>query len=178
MSVRSDIRDLRSRFSSLRPRQRFHVAVVALFLFWHTLATLVGGLRPNLREHVWPAFSWYGDKLRLVNTWGMFSRPHAAQSIFSYGVTGDGKRHRLYPAEYGSLRQRLMDQRLRKLQSHLAKEHNRKKWGSTFVQQLCRSRQVNGQPLEAVELELILPGSEDRLRKTTKIIHHEKCRPE
>lgn len=168
--------ELRSQFRSLSRRRKLQVVLIAVYLFWHALATLVGGLRPGLRDPIWPAFDWYGDGLRMINSWGMFSRPHADEAIFSYGLTEDGRRHPLYPPEHATLERRLMDQRLRKLQSHLGKDGNRKRWGKTYVQQLCRSVRIDGEALSAVELELILPGQEDRLRKTKKVIHHGKCR--
>lgn len=150
--------------------------LVALFLVWHVLATLVGGLRPGLRDPIWPAFAWYGDGLRMLNTWGMFSRPHADEAVFSYGIMEDGRRRPVYPPEDYTLKRRLMDQRLRKLQSHLAKDGNRRRWGNSYVQQLCRSVRIDGEALSAVELELVISGQEDRRRKTKKVIHHGKCR--
>src|SRR5690606_399923 len=126
---------------SLPRKTRRTVALICLFVVLHAGTVLVKGLKPELRDFLWPAFGWYGDGLRMATTWGMFGAEHTNASVYSVGVDEEGRRHAIFPRPLGeaSALSRLHDIRLRKVQSNLKKEKNYKNWGSSYAEYWCKN---------------------------------------
>jgi len=119
---------------------------------------LLRGLPPKLRDRVWPAFFWYGDGLRMTNTWGMFSRPPLNTQVNVIGVTRSGERITLSGVQQSTkgLRQRVVDLRLRKIQSRLQEPEVRDHWGEDYLRYFCRAE--GSRALVRVLLVLDEPG--------------------
>lgn len=127
-------------YRSLPRKERRKVMLICLFVALHAGTVLVKGLKPQIRDHLWPAFSWYGDGLRMATTWGMFGAKHTNESVFSVGIDAAGARHELYPRWRGGsdAMERLLDARMRKIQSNLKKEKNHDSWGAAYAKYWCK----------------------------------------
>ncbi len=143
--------------------KRLQVSLAAALVLYHASAALLAGLWPSFRERLWPAVAFYADGLRMINTWGMFSRPPSKHEVRVVGVRADGTTRLLassvsrghdWPA-------RVRDVRLRKIQSRLAKEDARREFGNVYLAYFCRQSRLSEVRLELVEAPLTnQPGQE------------------
>jgi hypothetical protein len=128
------------RFFASRSWQRLKLTGCVAFCLLHLTAVLVRGLPPAARDLVWPAFAWYGDGLRMTNTWGMFSLPPKTEQVNVVGVTRAGESVELSRVQQATkqLLDRVTDVRLRKIQNRLREKEVRDHWGKDYLRYFCR----------------------------------------
>ena len=130
------------RFSICGVSERLKLCACVAFCVLHLGSVLVRGLPAAVRERVWPAFAWYGDGLRMTNTWGMFSLPPKTEQVNVVGVTRAGEAIALSRVQQAQkkLLDRVADVRLRKIQNRLREKDVRDHWGVDYLRYFCRQR--------------------------------------
>jgi hypothetical protein len=121
-----------------RRRRRLLEWAAGAFATWHVLCVLATGAKP-VREAVAPINGWYVDGLKLGNTWGMFSKaPRSADTVI-VGVRKGGELVELMSsyANQKSLRDRVVDARIRKIQGKLEQDEDRSSFGSVYLDYWC-----------------------------------------
>jgi hypothetical protein len=148
-------------------RNRRRIALICAFVALHASTVLVKGLKPEIRDFLWPAFAWYGDGLRMATTWGMFGAEHTNASLYSLGIDAEGERHPIYPRPRGeaTAMERLQNTRMRKIQSNLEKDKNHKSWGKAYGDYWCRNP-PQGLQFSEVVLETADDFDEERFPRT------------
>lgn len=128
----------------------------------HLGSALLAGAPHALRDPLWPLVAWYADGLRMINTWGMFARPPPVEDVVIVGQQKDGTTIELATAVASrrSWFQRIVDARLRKIQSKLAKEGARHEFGREYLAYFCRQAVRHERPLARVELRANPPATE------------------
>lgn len=147
----------------IHTRRRWLCRLATLFVLLHVSVVLLRGGPPWLREPLWGLVAWYGDGLRMAETWGMFSRPPEDVQVFVYGVDEHGGRVELATsnARERKLWNRIVDVRLRKMQTRLVEEGHRNAWGKHYLDYYCR--QGADEPRwQHVELELLRAHAEPK----------------
>jgi len=162
-------------FAQLSRARKIAVLASTFFVVLHVGTVLSKGLRPQIREPIWPALSWYGDGLRMANSWGMFARPHTHEALFSVGISESGQRTPIYPQPKAdeSLYQRVRDARVRKLQSNLKRIGKGNRWQEDYADYLCRTAAVSS-PYQFVVLETA--DGPEREKFPRKVIHQHRCK--
>ncbi len=114
-------------FGPFLKRRRIRFVLGFAFLIFHAVAVLIKGAPPPIRDALQPPVWFYVEGMRMAATWGMFGSYHKPEAVYAVGVDKDGIRHPIYP-QPDSARwsfERLMDGRLRKMQSAYAKDEKR-----------------------------------------------------
>src|SRR5690606_8210004 len=114
----------RGGLSTVRPMPALKdEAIVAALLAFTVLdrgTTLLRGVPDAARQLVGPLLAWYGDGLRMVNTWGMFSRRTEQPEVVVRVWPAEGEPWMLlHSSERASTLDRVRDVRLRKLLNNL-----------------------------------------------------------
>lgn len=110
-----------------------------VFLLWHIGCVLATGVAP-IKRFFEPLIGFYTDGLRLATTWGMFSRPPRRADTLIEAVRSGGEIVVLsssYQFER-TLRERIEDTRLRKIQAKLEEEGDRTSFGAPYLDYYCR----------------------------------------
>jgi hypothetical protein len=113
---------------------------VASFVVWHLAAMFLNGGSSKLRRLVSPVFSVYVERLKLTNTWGMFSKRPSSTHVRIEAVDASGERHLLSTTGAGDkgLVERFKDARLRKVQSKIGVAKDRVRFGNDYLDGWCR----------------------------------------
>jgi hypothetical protein len=157
-------------YRSQSRRTRRKIALICVFVALHASTVLVKGLKPEIRDFLWPALAWYGDGLRMATTWGMFGAEHTNASLYSVGIDAEGNRHAIYPRPRGeaTVMERLRNTRLRKIQSNLKKEKNHKSWGKAYGEYWCKNP-PRGLQFSRVVLETADDFDEEKFPRTVVV---------
>lgn len=115
-------------------------ALAIVFATYHLAAMLVMGAAPKVRQVLGAPFSFYGDRLKLTNTWGMFSKRPSSTHVRIEAVDRDGRAWTLSTsvAQGKDLYGRFRDARLRKIQSKLGTKKDRQRFGAEVLDGWCR----------------------------------------
>lgn len=160
------------------------VARVAAIVFftWHVAAMLAMGASPAIRKVLSPVFSIYGGKLRMTNTWGMFSKRPSSTHVRIEAVDSRGQVHLLSTTEAGHKGplERFRDARLRKIQAKLGSTKDRARFGAQYLDGWCR---VEGKKIRGVReiraMQVVHELRDDRNRRTrsahTKVVLRRTC---
>jgi hypothetical protein len=113
----------------------------------------------------------------MAETWGMFSRPPEDIQVFVYGVDERGGRVELATsnARQRKLWNRVVDVRMRKMQTRLVEEGHRNAWGKHYLDYYCRQHAEETR-FQRVELEL-LRAQPDSSRSTGEVMLRVDCAP-
>lgn len=132
--------------------KRYRVIAAAGFVVLFLGMMLLRGLHENHLKPVLPYVTWYFDGLGLARTWGMFANPSSELPVFVYGTDLDGSETRLSPPEEDSLWIRIVDQRMRKVRSHMTNKDQRGRWGADLSQYFCHASADAGRKLRFVRI--------------------------
>jgi hypothetical protein len=163
-------------------RHKVAFAAAVGFVLWHTTAVLVTGAAPGFRDRVWQAFDWYGEGLTLTNTWGMFGKAPRADEVLVVAHRRDGTSYDLstnWTSRRGGYR-RIVDVRLRKIQTQVALADHLQRFGRPFLRYFCREARAEDPEIVRVELRVIQPpGLESaEFNPGTHNLLEEQCAPE
>ncbi|HSC88784.1 MAG TPA: hypothetical protein VLC09_15990 [Polyangiaceae bacterium] len=156
---------------SLRTRLTFVLATA--FVLLHVTAVLVRGAPKKWREPLNPLVAWYGEGLRMTDTWGMFSLPPKDKLVSVIGIKENGDRIEISHVQQNErdFLQRIRDTRLRKIQTKLADEKSRNHWGWGYVKYFCKDALERGIPLRRIQLEVRVGDAEK-----TEVYLAQSCR--
>jgi len=165
--------DLVAAFTGWPLKKRVLVAVAALFAAFHIGAVLLRGAPKRIKDPLWPLASWYSDGLRMTDTWGMFSLPPKDKLVSIVGIATDDSRIEISHVQQNErdFKQRIMDTRLRKIQTKLVDEKSRNHWGRGYVNYFCKQALARGVPLRRIQLEI-----QGKAGEAPKIFLNQSCR--
>lgn len=115
-------------------------ALAAAFVVWHLATIFAMGAGTGVRKALRPVFGLYADKLKMANTWGMFSRPPNSTHVRVEAVDARGDVHLLATTEaHGkNALERFRDARLRKIGTKLGTKRTRDAFGAAYLDGWCR----------------------------------------
>lgn len=174
VSLADLLREGRQTFSNWPFRRRILVGAATAFVLFHIGAVLLKGAPKKIREPLWPLAAWYSDGLRMTDTWGMFSLPPKDKLVSIVGITDTGARVELSHVLQNERdwKQRVVDVRLRKIQTKLAGEKTRNHWGRGYVDYYCRTGLAQGLPLRRVQVEV-----QAKVTEKPEVFLSQTCRP-
>ena len=154
-------------------RRKVFVAAATSFVLFHIGAVLLRGAPKKIREPLWPLAAWYSEGLRMTDTWGMFSLPPKDKLVSIVGITDRGARVELSHVLQNERdwKQRIVDTRLRKIQTKLASEKTRNHWGRGYVDYYCKKGLAQGLPLRRVQVEV-----QAKLAEKPEVFLSQSCR--
>lgn len=154
------------------------------FFTWHVVAMVAMGAGPPVRRAASRVVGFYGDRLKLTNTWGMFSKRPSSTHVRVEAVDARGGVHLLSTTEaHGkSVIERFRDARLRKIQSKLGSKKSRDRFGAAYLDGWCK---VEGAHIPDVRetraLQVVHELRDDRGRVTReaeeKVVLRRSCGP-
>ncbi len=153
--------------------RRITFVLATAFTIFHISVVLLRGSPKQYREKL-PKMAFWAEGLRMTDTWGMFSLPPKDKLVSVVGITADGKRIEISHVQQNERNfvQRVVDTRLRKIQTKLADEKSRSHWGWGYVKYFCQDALARGVPLDRIQLEVV---PEDG--KPAEIYLKQGCRP-
>ncbi len=165
--------DLVAAFLRWPVKKRVLVTAAALFTAFHIGAVLLRGAPKPIKDPLWPLASWYSDGLRMTDTWGMFSLPPKDKLVSVVGIATDDSRIEISHVQQNErdFKQRVIDIRLRKIQTKLADEKSRNHWGRGYVNYFCKEALARGLPLRRIQLEI-----QGKPGEAPKIFLSQSCR--
>jgi hypothetical protein len=115
-------------------------ALAAAFVVWHVAAIVAMGAGPRVRRALRSVFGFYEGRLKLTNTWGMFSKRPSSTHVRVEAVDARGGVHLLATTEADDkgLVERFRDARLRKIQTKLGSKKSRTSFGAAYLDGWCR----------------------------------------
>jgi hypothetical protein len=124
-------------------------AAAIAFTTWHLVAMVAMGASPKVRRQFAPVFAVYNEKLKLTNTWGMFSKRPSSTHVRVEALDADGSVWLLATSEVDDkgLLQRFRDARLRKIQTKLGNQKDRLRMAKDYLDGWCR---LSGQAVPEV----------------------------
>jgi len=126
--------------ASLDRKGRLLRALAITFTIYHFGGVLVGGAMPNVRRVFRPLYAFYGEGMKMTNSWGMFGRPPNTNNVIVEAEKADRTRVLLSTtrAPDRTLWERIRDVRIRKIQAKLTDNGDRGRFGMTFLDYYCR----------------------------------------
>lgn len=127
-------------YAELPFRARMLRAAGIAFTLYHLGALLVGGAIADVRGFFNPVFGFYGEGLRMTNSWGMFGRPPNSTHVTIEVDTKQG-RGIVVSTTRGQDRtffERVRDTRIRKIQGKLTEEGDRNRFGQAYLDYFCK----------------------------------------
>ncbi len=171
-------------WSRLSTARRVGRVLAVAFFAWHVAAMSVMGASPKIRKVLQPAFGHYGEKLRLTNTWGMFSKRPSSTHVRVEAIDAAGEAHLLATTEAGKKGplERFRDARMRKIQSKLGSAKDRARFGADYLDGWCR---VEGKAIPEVRevraVQILHELRDDRGKRTRseeiKVVLRRTCSP-
>ncbi|MBK8942922.1 MAG: hypothetical protein IPM79_36335 [Polyangiaceae bacterium] len=139
-------------YRELGRRDRWIRGALTAFTIYHLFAMLVGGATKDFKKPFLYVFGFYDEGMRMTNSWGMFGKPPGATNVTVEGVRMDGSTVLLSStdAHDRSLKERIRDVRIRKIQGKLTELGERKRWGTHYLEWFCRTSKEQGLELRAV----------------------------
>lgn len=115
------------------------------FAVFHLAAMFAMGTPSEVRKHFNPVFGFYDSRLKMTNTWGMFSKRPSSMHVRVEAVDRAGKVTVIADTHSvgKSLLERFADGRLRKIQSKLDSPKDRVRFGSDYLDGWCRFRALS-----------------------------------
>lgn len=130
------------------------------FVAWHISCELLTGASQPVKNWVKPLIGFYTDGLRMTNTWGMFSARPPNEEVVVLAET-EQRGSVVLSTNYTSQRSgwsRILDVRMRKIQTYLKEESHRKNWGMHYLSYFCREALVREPSTRRVELWIFKPA--------------------
>ncbi|MBL9023941.1 MAG: hypothetical protein JNL21_17225 [Myxococcales bacterium] len=127
-------------YAELPFRARMLRAAGIAFTIYHVGAVLVGGAVSEVRGFFNPVFGFYGEGLRMTNSWGMFGKPPNSTHVTIEVDTKEG-RGIVVSTTRGQDRsffERVRDTRIRKIQGKLTEEGDRNRFGQAYLDYFCK----------------------------------------
>jgi hypothetical protein len=145
------------------------------FATYHLAAVGVMGAAPKVRQLLGGPFTFYGDKLKLTNTWGMFSKRPSSTHVRVEAVDEDGKVWTLSTTEAQGkdLHDRFRDARLRKIQSKLGNKKDRQRFGAELLDGWCRYKGHRVEGVREVRAVEMVHELRDERGKVVRTAHEE-----
>jgi len=115
-------------------------ALAILLSVYHLAAMFAMGTSAEFRKHFAPVFGFYEGRLKMTNTWGMFSKRPSSMHIRIEAVDGRGRSAVISDTHSvgKSLLGRFRDGRLRKIQAKLGSTKDRNRFGTDYLDGWCR----------------------------------------
>ncbi len=112
------------------------------FVVFHLGAMFAMGTSPDVRKHFTPLFGFYDSRLKMTNTWGMFSKRPSSMHVRVEALGGEGHVTLISDTHSvgKSMLTRFADGRLRKIQAKLDSPKDRARFGSDYLDGWCRFR--------------------------------------
>lgn len=115
-------------------------ALAIAFTVFHLSAMFAMGATAKVRERFAPIFGFYEGRLKMTNTWGMFSKRPSSMHVRIEAVD-DQDRVTVISDTHAvgkSILTRFRDGRLRKIQTKLGSPKERIRFGSDYLDGWCR----------------------------------------
>lgn len=141
-------------------KEKAIVPALVAFTVLHLGTTLLRGVPDAARQPVWPLVAWYGDGLRMVNTWGMFSRRTEQPEVVVRVWPAEGEPWMLlHSSERASTLDRVRDVRLRKLLNNLNENGSLQRQGKELCRYACQAAADRSERVRRVEVLEAREGS-------------------
>lgn len=159
-------------------------AAAIVFFTWHAVAMVAMGASPPIRRVASRVFGFYGERMKMTNTWGMFSKRPSSTHVRVEAVDARGGVHLLATTEaHGkSVIERFRDARLRKIQAKLGAKKSRDRFGAAYLDGWCRVEGTHVPDVrETRAVQVIHELRDDRGRVTReaeeKVVLRRSCGP-
>lgn len=154
------------------------------FFTWHVVAMVAMGASPPIRRVASAVFGFYGERMKMTNTWGMFSKRPSSTHVRVEAVDARGGVHLLATTEaHGKgVLERFRDARLRKIQTKLGVKKSRDRFGAAYLDGWCRVEATHIPDVRETRAVQVLHELRDDRGKVTreaeeKVVLRRSCGP-